>query len=79
MNTSSDTTVFLQSEPTKYISTHDKGDSSTVEIVCSSHTTESNQEFIQIISLGIPDNETLDEAENDMEQLTQHSLQDWDV
>lgn len=78
MNTPSDTTIFPQSKPTKRISARNKGNSSTVKVIFSSHTAESNPEFIQVISLGFPENETLDEAENDIEQLTRNSLQDRD-
>lgn len=41
----------------------------------STKTTESET---QVFSLGIPDNESLEDAEKDMEQLTKNSIKDWE-
>jgi len=71
--------IFLTSHPTEPLSTHNEGISFTVEIILTTQTTQiTEQESKQIISLGIPDNESLEDAERDMDQITQNSLKDWD-
>lgn len=71
--------IFLTSRPTEPLSTNNEGISFTVQIVLTTQNTQTTeQESKKIISLGIPDNESLIDAENDMEQLTQNSLKDWD-
>ena len=74
-----DDDVFLSSRPAEPLSTNNEGTSFTVQIVLITQNTQvTEQESKKIISLGIPDNESLADAENDMEQLTQNSLKDWD-
>lgn len=50
---------------------------STIEVILSSSTTQTRQDPQEIISLGIPDNEAIDDAERDMDKLTQNALKDW--
>lgn len=71
--------IFLSSRPTEPLSTNNEGISFTVQIVLTTQNTQTTeQKSKNIISLGISDNESLIDAENDMEQLTQNSLKDWD-
>ena len=79
MSQSYENDFFVNSRPDESISTHNEGTSFTVSVIMSSSTTQSIEtEAKKIINLGIPDNESLEDAEKDMEQLTQNSLKDWD-
>ena len=44
----------------------------------STETTETKETETQVFSLEIPENESLEEFDKDMDQLTKESIKDWD-
>jgi len=44
----------------------------------STETTETKESETQVFSLEIPENESIEEFDKDMDQLTKESIKDWD-
>lgn len=49
----------------------------SVQVDLLTESTATQESETQIISLGIPDNESLEDAEKDMGLLTKNSIKDW--
>lgn len=59
------------------LSTSNEGTKFDFHVEIMTETTETKESETQVFSLGIPKNESLEDFDKDMEQLTQDSIKDW--
>ena len=77
MSQTCEKTFSIEQSPSKPALSHQEVTSFTVNIVLSRSTThQDKQKSDTIISLGIPENESLDDANKDMDRLAQQFLED---
>ena len=70
--------LLLESYIEKPMSTNTGAESHTISIVVSSMITQNVQEIDDILVTGTQPIESLDDAEEDMDNLVRSSLEDWD-
>lgn len=69
--------ITLTIPMTEPLVTSKKGIKFSIDVVLVPQTVESEGSETKTISLGLSENESLADAEKDMEQLTQDSIKDW--
>ena len=50
----------------------------SLQIELSTRSTETKESETQVFSLGLPKNESLEDFDKDMEQITKDSINDWE-